>query len=156
MENDQPAADAFESMNFESIAQPYLFMAVAAGLCALFMAVTFLQSGFNKLGQYGENKAYFVSQVEQTFLKHFAGIIWPLIVLLELLSGIISLAGVVLVFINGSMDLIGLGCILSALTLICLLFGQRVAKDYAGAASLTGYFIIAVIGVIGYAWGGAF
>ena len=40
-----------------------------------------------------------------------------------------------------------LGAELSAITLIFLLIGQRLAKDYAGAMTLAVYFIIAVFGV---------
>ena len=40
-----------------------------------------------------------------------------------------------------------LGIELSAITLIFLLVGQRLAKDYAGAMSLAVYFIISIIGV---------
>jgi hypothetical protein len=40
-----------------------------------------------------------------------------------------------------------LGMELSAITLIFLLVGQRLAKDYAGAMSLAVYFIISIIGV---------
>jgi hypothetical protein len=37
------------------------------------------------------------------------------------------------------------GSLLSAITLLMLFFGQRVAKDYAGAATLVPYFILVVI-----------
>ena len=39
------------------------------------------------------------------------------------------------------------GVELSALTLIFLLIGQRLAKDYAGAMSLAVYFIVAIFGI---------
>ena len=38
--------------------------------------------------------------------------------------------------------------VFSAFTLLALFFGQRLAKDYAGAASLTGYFSAVVLGTI--------
>ena len=41
-----------------------------------------------------------------------------------------------------------LGVILSGLSLIFLLIGQRLAKDYAGAMTLAVYFIITIIGLI--------
>ena len=40
-----------------------------------------------------------------------------------------------------------LGIELSAITLIFLLIGQRLAKDYAGAMTLAVYFIITLLGV---------
>ena len=47
----------------------------------------------------------------------------------------------------GSTDWAVVGLSLSALN-ICLLFaGQRIAKDYAGAAVLAAYFAVALIGL---------
>jgi diacylglycerol kinase len=36
---------------------------------------------------------------------------------------------------------------MSGFALLCLLAGQRLAKDYAGAAVVAAYFAVAVIGV---------
>ncbi len=150
-QSDIPAANAFESMDFGVFTNSWVFMTVIAALCSLFLAVTFIQSGFNKLTEYKENKLYFISQMEKTLLRHLAFVIWPLIILLELCSGLISLGGIVMVLVNGSIEFLGLGCFLSSVTLICLLLGQRMAKDYAGASTLTGYFIISILGLFGYA-----
>jgi putative oxidoreductase len=46
------------------------------------------------------------------------------------------------------------GCCWPFFTRFCLLLGQRLAKDYAGAASLTGYFLVAMLGIIGAAFSG--
>jgi hypothetical protein len=48
---------------------------------------------------------------------------------------------------TGAKSLALLGVQLSALTLIFLLIGQRLAKDYAGAMTLAVYFIITVLGM---------
>ena len=40
------------------------------------------------------------------------------------------------------------GMMLSGVSLLALFFGQRVAKDYAGAGALTGYFILVVVGLL--------
>lgn len=151
MENDQTAVVCCEWAQSGCNPDTVWVLSIVAALCTLFMAVTFLQSGFNKLYKYAENKAYFISQAEQTFLKYFGGVAWLIIVLLELCAGIISIGGIALFLINGCTLLMGLGCLVSAFTLICLLFGQRVAKDYAGAAALTGYFLVAVVGLLSYA-----
>jgi diacylglycerol kinase len=34
------------------------------------------------------------------------------------------------------------------IALLCLLFGQRLAKDYGGASVLAAYFAFAVVGII--------
>ena len=41
-----------------------------------------------------------------------------------------------------------IGIELSALTLIFLLIGQRLAKDYAGSMSLAVYFTITILGLL--------
>jgi len=38
-----------------------------------------------------------------------------------------------------------LGSILSAISIICLFTGQRIAKDYVGAGSLVNYFILTLL-----------
>ena len=35
-----------------------------------------------------------------------------------------------------------------AVDLIALFFGQRIAKDYQGAATLVGYFMLSTLGII--------
>jgi hypothetical protein len=40
------------------------------------------------------------------------------------------------------------GFLVAGATLLMLLFGQRVSKQYPGAASLTGYFIIVLFGLL--------
>jgi hypothetical protein len=44
-------------------------------------------------------------------------------------------------------EIASLGIELSALSLIFLLIGQRLAKDYAGAMTLAVYFIISIFGI---------
>ncbi len=155
MENDMPAADAFESM-MDSFAFPgaklILASALIASLCGLFIAITFLQSGLNKLTDYSGNKSYFNSVFEKTFLRSTTAILLPTILILELISGLGCILGIVWMWMGHSSDILGLSLALAGFTLICLLFGQRVAKDYAGASSLTGYFMITILGLFGYAF----
>ena len=42
------------------------------------------------------------------------------------------------------------GLLLSGLVLLMLLFGQRVAKDYIGAADITVYFIVCIITIMSF------
>ncbi len=68
----------------------------------------------------------------------------------ELLAGTLSAMGVIgLVLGNTALALAGVA--LSSLSLVMLFFGQRLAKDYAGAAVLVPYFTLTVIGLYLYA-----
>lgn len=153
MEGDMPVADVFAGSAAELL-RTFLVMAVIAFLCCGFLAVTFLQSAINKIVDYKGNREYFKAQFSQSPLRHLSGFLLPIITLLELLSGIFCLTGMIMVLINGETSWMILGCATAAFTIICLLFGQRVAKDYAGAASLTGYFIVAILGLVGTAFCG--
>jgi hypothetical protein len=42
------------------------------------------------------------------------------------------------------------GFIINAISLIALFLGQRLAKDYEGAAILLGYFILTIIGILSF------
>ena len=57
------------------------------------------------------------------------------------------LIGVYQLYTSELKEIALLGVELSAITLLFLLIGQRLAKDYAGAMSLAVYFIITLWGV---------
>jgi hypothetical protein len=65
----------------------------------------------------------------------------------EFLAGILSGIGVFELIVNNDKSIGLLGSVISCLALLMLLFGQRVAKDYAGALTITCYFIVAIFGV---------
>jgi hypothetical protein len=116
-------------------------------LAPALMAILFLQSGFDKALNYKGNLAYFTDHFKNSPLSKTVGLLMPTITLLEVAAGIVSAIGVVALF-YGSEIWAYSGLILSALSLLCLFFGQRMAKDYAGSGGLTGYFIIVLIGLL--------
>ena len=67
------------------------------------------------------------------------------ITIIELLSGILNLLGIVFLVYNGNTIFAISGTILASLALIMLFFGQRLAKDYVGAQSLVSYFILTLL-----------
>jgi hypothetical protein len=40
------------------------------------------------------------------------------------------------------------GLLLGAINILCLFTGMRIARDYAGAASITAYFIFLLAGMV--------
>lgn len=117
-------------------------------LCAAFMAITFCQSAWDKITDYAGNKSYFQSQFSKSILHNLSGLLLAVLTLLELASGLLCAFGILWIVFAKDPLFLGAGLILSACTLLCLLLGQRIAKDYAGAASIPGYFIVAVLGLI--------
>lgn len=111
----------------------------------LFLALTFLQSGYDKLFHWKDNVAWLKSHFSATFLKDFVSVSVFIILILEVVSGILSLAGVFQLIFQEEKTLGIYAGSLGALTLLFLLFGQRVAKDYDGARTIVIYFIPTII-----------
>lgn len=119
----------------------------ATTLTLLFLTVTFIQSAYDKLFDWNNNVTFFQSHFSNTILKNYITSALGFILILELLSGILTLSGCVELFINNTTKVGFYGAVLSCITLILLLLGQRIAKDYDGARTIAIYFIPAVMAV---------
>ena len=109
---------------------------------ALLVAILFIQSGLDKVFDWKGNMEWLTGHFSKTFLSRFVWIMLAKLTVLELATGLASLAGIVYFLLIGSTVLIFWAATLGALTLIGLFFGQRIAKDYPGAAVLVPYFIL--------------
>ena len=117
-------------------------------LAALFVAILFIQSGLDKVFDWKGNLEWLTGHFSKTFLKRFVWIMLAKLTVLELATGIMSAFGIVYFLITGSTIVIFYATILGALTIIGLFFGQRLAKDYPGAAVLVPYFILLLIMIV--------
>jgi drug/metabolite transporter superfamily protein YnfA len=68
-----------------------------------------------------------------------------LILVLELIAGILCISGIIQLLVNNGRSFGLYGAIFSCITLIFLLVGQRMAKDYDGARTIVIYFIPAIL-----------
>ncbi len=109
---------------------------------ALFVAILFVQSGLDKVFDWKGNMEWLTGHFSKTFLSGFVWIMLAKLTVLELATGIASAAGIVYFLAAGSTVVIFWAATLGALTVIGLFFGQRIAKDYPGAAVLVPYFIL--------------
>ena len=116
-------------------------------LLLLFLIVTFLQSGIDKVTDWGGNLSFIKDHFKNSPLKNMVSPLLAVILILELMAGALMFVGVFQLATTGQTNLALLGVELSALSLIFLLVGQRLAKDYAGAMTLAVYFMIAIFGV---------
>jgi len=121
---------------------------IAQLLCASFLAVLFLQSGLDKVLDWKGNRAYIDSVFEKSPLKRLSPLLMLGITLLEVTSGAVSAAGVLSLLLLRQPNTAFVGACLAGLSIVSLFFGQRMAKDYAGAASLVPYFLVTVTGVL--------
>lgn len=116
-------------------------------LLLFFLIVTFLQSGIDKVTDWGGNLSFIKDHFKNSPLKNMVSTLLAVILILELMAGALMFVGVFQLATTGQTNLALLGVELSALCLIFLLVGQRLAKDYAGAMTLAVYFMIAIFGV---------
>lgn len=111
---------------------------------AVLVAILFIQSGLDKVFDWKGNLEWLTGHFSKTFLSRFVWIMLAKLTVLELGTGILSGAGIIYFLATGSTVLIFWAASLGALTVIGLFFGQRVAKDYPGAAVLVPYFLLLV------------
>lgn len=113
--------------------------------CALLVSILFIQSGLDKVFDWKGNLGWLTGHFSETFLSSFVPIMLATITVLEILTGILSGIGIIYFLIGGSTVLIYYAAILGLLSLTALFFGQRIAKDYEGAAVIVPYFIVHLI-----------
>ncbi|NRB50500.1 MAG: DoxX family protein [Saprospiraceae bacterium] len=119
-------------------------------LSSLFIAILFIQSGVDKVVNWKGEKEFYTSHFKKSILKGTVPILMPVITISELAAGFLSGIGLIMYVAGGSPNLAFLGMLLANLSIIQLFFGQRVAKDFAGAASLVPYFLLTVVGLYLY------
>jgi hypothetical protein len=113
-------------------------------LLLFFLVITFIQSGLDKLIDWKGNLSWLQGHFAKTSLVRVVPVMLGIVLCSELLSGILSMIGICQIIISGETTIAFYGAILSCLSLLMLLFGQRIAKDYQGAQTLVIYFIPAI------------
>jgi hypothetical protein len=120
----------------------------ASILLLTFLAITFIQSSYDKLFYWKNNLDWLKGHFAKTVLKNLVPLALGHILVLELVSGILCIVGCIELLVNNGRTFGLYGAIFSSITLLMLLFGQRLAKDYDGARTIVIYFIPAVIAVL--------
>ena len=121
------------------------FKNLPALFAALLVSILFIQSGLDKVFDWKGNVEWLKGHFAKTFLAGMVPLMLAKITVLELATGFLSLAGIIYFLVSGSLVLIFYASILGALSVTALFFGQRVAKDYPGAAVLVPYFILLLL-----------
>jgi hypothetical protein len=119
----------------------------ASFLILLLLTLTFLQSGYDKLFYWKDNLTWLKEHFSKTLLKNVVPQALGFILILELFTSILAIAGMVQLLYNGNREYGFYAAVMSCVTLLFLLFGQRLAKDYDGARTIVIYFIPAVLAV---------
>lgn len=119
----------------------------ASFLILLLLTLTFLQSSYDKLFYWKDNLTWLKEHFSKTLLKNVVPQALGFILILELFTSILAIAGMVQLLYNGNREFGFYAAVMSCVTLLFLLFGQRLAKDYDGARTVVIYFIPAVLAV---------
>jgi len=116
-------------------------------LVPLLMAVLFGQSGLDKVTDFRGNLEWMTGHFSKTPLRSIVKPSLIMVTVMELAAALLCLAGVIGIWFFATETLAFWGLLLSALTLLQLFAGQRIAKDYAGAATIAMYVLIAAAGM---------
>lgn len=112
---------------------------------ALFVAVLFIQSGLDKVFDWKGNLEWLTGHFSKTFLAPMVPMMLGTITILEVATGFLSAAGIIYFLATGSLAVIFAAATIGAASITALFFGQRISKDYPGAAVLVPYFILMLI-----------
>lgn len=118
---------------------------IASILTLVLLAVTFIQSAYDKIMYWKNNVGWLTGHFANTPIKNMVPLSLGLILILELIAGILCISGCIELLINGGKTFGLYGGIFSCITLLFLLLGQRMAKEYDGARTIVIYFIPAVM-----------
>jgi diacylglycerol kinase len=116
-------------------------------LVSAFLAVLFLQSGIDKVVDRQGNREYLNQHFAKSPLAGTVGPMFAVITILEVSAGALSGVGCVLLLVTHDSTVAYLGAVIAGVNIVALFFGQRVSKDYAGAAALVPYFLLALAGI---------
>ena len=111
-------------------------------LISAFLAILFLQSGIDKVVDRRGNLEWLKGHFAKSPLAGMVPLMVTAITILEIAAGALSAVGCALIILKHDSTLAFYGAAIAALAIIALFFGQRMAKDYAGAATLVPYFLL--------------
>lgn len=121
---------------------------IASVLSGAMLAVLFLQSGLDKVTDRAGNLSWLKDHFSKSPLRNAVPLLLSGITIAELLAGLLSAVGVIVLLWRGHSQIAMYGAAVSALSILMLFSGQRIAKDYQGAASLVPYFLLALAALL--------
>ena len=126
----------------------FLLLDLISSLIGIFISIALLQSGIDKVLDRKDNLSWLSDHFSDSILNKNVPLLLLIVTIIELLSGFLLFLGALYNIIISNSDLLILGFLTSSINFIFLFFGQRVAKDYDGAAVIVNYFILNMIGLL--------
>ena len=112
-----------------------------------FLAILFLQSGIDKIIDHRGNLDWLKGHFSKSPLGGVVPILLTAITILEVAAGALSAIGCIILIVSRETTVAFYGAVISAVVIIALFFGQRMAKEYAGAAVLVPYFLLSLAAI---------
>ena len=128
----------------------FSYISIICSFISLFIGIVMTQSGLDKIFNWEGELEFITEKFSKTALSNFSIIGLIQVTILETLSGLLSLFGSIMVLFYGDESYGIIGLILAAISFCILMTGQRISKDYDGAASLVPYFLLTMIGLFMY------
>ncbi len=114
-------------------------------LASAFLAILFLQSGIDKIVDHRGNLEWLKGHFAKSPLAGIVPALLICVTILEVAAGALSAVGCLFVILSRDSTVAFYGAAISAVAVLALFFGQRIAKDYAGAAVLVPYFLLMLV-----------
>ena len=128
----------------------FSYISIICSFISLFIGIVMTQSGLDKIFNWEGELEFITEKFSKTALSNFSIIGLIQVTILETLSGLLSLFGSIMVLFYGNESYGIIGLILAAISFCILMTGQRISKDYDGAAALVPYFLLTMIGLFMY------
>ena len=112
-----------------------------------FLAILFLQSGIDKVVDRRGNFEWLKGHFAKSPLAGIVPALLICITILEVAAGVLSAMGCILLLLMRDSIVAFCGALVSAVAVVALFLGQRMAKDYAGAAVLVPYFLLTLVAI---------
>jgi ADP-ribosylglycohydrolase len=116
-------------------------------LVSAFLAILFLQSGIDKIVDRQGNLSWLSGHFSKSPLARIVPLMFTVLTIIELAAGALSGIGFLALLFTHNPMIAFYGAIVSAVAILCLFFGQRMAKEYAGAAVLVSYFLLTLVAI---------
>ncbi len=139
-------AELFNAIGDELSRGISIYIAIASVLAIL--AIVFLQSSLDKIFDFTGNSSWLKDHFSGSPLGSMVPAMLVVITVFEALAGLFCALGFFQLFFLDDLSFGVLGLTFSSISLLALMFGQRIAKDYAGAGGLVPYFIVVMMGFI--------
>jgi len=123
-------------------------LTIIQSLIGFFIAAALVQSGLDKITDRKGNMDWLMGHFSKTFLSSSVPIMLTVVTLLELAGGLLCGIGALMVLFGECSLWLMYGLTISGVNFLMLFVGQRIAKDYEGAAVLVGYFILVILGLL--------